>query len=152
MDGSFAGDGPGPRAMRWHEKNVFLASSDQVAIDAVAAKMMGFDPLSIKFIKLAHERGLGCGDLRNIELVGEDISQVDWKFTGSENTLASKGQKLIYWGPLKPLERMLLRTPIVPWAFFASNAYHNEYWLRFIGRKRIKEAMKTGWGKLFQTY
>ena len=152
MDGSFAGDGPGPRAMRWHEKNVFLASSDQVAIDAVAAKMMGFDPMSIKFIKLAHERGLGCGDLRNIELVGEDISQVDWKFSGSENTLASKGQKLIYWGPLKPLERMLLRTPIVPWAFFASNAYHNEYWLRFIGRKRIKEAMKTGWGKLFQSY
>jgi len=152
MDGSFAGDGPGPRAMRWHEKNVFLASSDQVAIDAVAAKMMGFDPMSIKFIRLAHERGLGCGDLRNIELVGEDISLVDWKFSGSENTLASKGQKLIYWGPLKPLERMLLRTPIVPWAFFASNAYHNEYWLRFIGRKRIKEAMKTGWGKLFQSY
>ena len=26
MDGTFAGDGPGPRAMRWHEKNILLAS------------------------------------------------------------------------------------------------------------------------------
>ncbi len=45
MDGTFAGDGPGPRAMRWHEKNVMLASSDQVAIDAVSAKLQGFDPM-----------------------------------------------------------------------------------------------------------
>ena len=44
MDGTFAGDGPGPRAMRWHIKDRILASSDQVAIDAVAAKMMGFNP------------------------------------------------------------------------------------------------------------
>jgi uncharacterized protein (DUF362 family) len=38
MDGTFAGDGPGPRAMRWHEKDILLASSDQVAIDAVSAR------------------------------------------------------------------------------------------------------------------
>ena len=62
MDGTFAGDGPGPRAMRWHVKDRTLASADQVAIDAVAAKMMGFDPMDIKFIRLAHQRGLGCGD------------------------------------------------------------------------------------------
>ena len=152
MDGTFAGDGPGPRAMRWHEKNVFLASADQVAIDAVAASMMGFDPMSIEFIRISHERGLGCGDVGQIEVVGEDLSRVNWEFTGSENTFASKGQKLIYWGPLKPLEKLLLRSPIVPWAFFASNLYHNEYWLRFIGRKRVREAMKTGWGRLFQAY
>ena len=75
MDGTFAGDGPGPRAMRWHVKDRILASADQVAIDAVAAKMMGFDPMSIKFIRLAHERGLGCGDVSKIDVVGEDISQ-----------------------------------------------------------------------------
>ena len=47
-DGTFAGDGPGPRCMMPHVKNYILASGDMVAIDAVAAKMMGFDPLSIK--------------------------------------------------------------------------------------------------------
>ena len=37
MDGTFAGDGPGPRAMRWHVKDTLVSSSDQVAIDAVSA-------------------------------------------------------------------------------------------------------------------
>lgn len=151
-DGTFAGDGPGPRAMRWHEKNLLIAGADQVAVDAVAAQIMGFDPMSIKFIRLAQETGLGHGDPKQIEIVGEDISEVNWHFKNTENTLASRGQKLIYWGPLKRLEKMLLRSPIVPWAFFASNLYHNEYWLRLIGRRRIRRAMETGWGKLFQSY
>ena len=138
--------------MRWHKKDVILASADQDAVDAVSAKMMGFDPMSIKFIRLAHEAGIGCGDIAEIEIVGEDISDIDWIMAGTENTFASRGQKLIYWGPLKPLENFLLRSPIAPWSFTASNVYHNSYWMRFIGRKRVREAMKTGWGRLFQSY
>jgi hypothetical protein len=46
----------------------------------------------------------------------------------------------------------LLRSKITPLAYFASNLYHNEYWLRFIGKKRIEKAMGTGWGRLFQDY
>src|SRR5215212_11651539 len=69
MDGTTAGNGPGPRTMYPVVKNVMLASADQVAIDAVAAKLMGFDPMSIKYIRRAHEAGLGCGDPRDIEVV-----------------------------------------------------------------------------------
>ena len=152
MDGTFAGDGPGPRAMRWHIKDRILASADQVAIDAVAAHMMGFDPMSIKFIRLAHERGLGCGDISKIEVAGEDISQVNWGFSGVENTLASRGQKLIYWGPLNFLEKALLRSPIASLAYLASNLYHNVYWLKTHGRRRINAALKTEWGELFKSY
>ena len=152
MDGTFAGDGPGPRAMRWHIKNRILASADQVAIDAVAAHMMGFDPMSIKFIRLAHQRGLGCGDISQIEVVGEDIDGVNWGFSGVENTFASRGQKLIYWGPLKSLEKLLLQSPIASWAFVASNLYHNGYWLNTHGRRRINAALETEWGELFKGY
>ena len=151
-DGTFAGDGPGPRAMRWHEKNVILAGADQVAVDAVSAMMMGFDPMSIEFIRLGHEMGLGAGDPREIDIVGDDIAGVDWKMNGAQNTFASRGQKLIYWGPLKPLENILLRSPIAPWSFVASNLYHNAYWMRFIGRRRVQQAMETGWGSLFRQY
>ena len=151
MDGTFAGSGPGPRAMQWHEKNVLLAGSDQVAVDAVAAKMMGFDPMSIDFIRIADEQGLGCGQISKINIVGEDISGVNWEFQ-SGNTLASKGQKMIYWGNLKPLENMLLRSKLTPLAYLASNLYHNEYWLRFKGKKRINAAMKTQWGRHFLDY
>ncbi len=151
-DGTFAGDGPGPRAMRWHIKNVILASADQVAIDAVAAKIMGFDPMSIKFIRLGHESGLGRGDINEIDVVGEDISEVNWRFTGSENTFASQGQKLVYWGPLKRLENILLRSPLVFFGIMASNVYHNGYWLPVKGRRRVRQALETDWGKLFQSY
>lgn len=104
MDGTFAGDGPGPRCMIPHVKNVILASSDQVAIDAVAAKLMGFDPMAIKFIRIAHDMGLGCGDPRQIEMVGDlDAAAENWHFDGpfKKMTFASKMQHKIYWGKLK---------------------------------------------------
>jgi uncharacterized protein (DUF362 family) len=152
MDGTFAGDGPGPRAMRFHEKDILLASADQVAIDAVSAKLQGFDPMSIRFIRRAHELGLGVGDPRQIEIVGYDIGQeAPWGFK-QEDTFASRGQKLIYHGPLKPLEKVLLQSPLVPWSYFASNFYHNVYWYPFVGRGRVRAALKTRWGKLFQQY
>ena len=151
MDGTFAGDGPGPRAMRWHEKDIFLASADQVAIDAVSAKLQGFDPMGLKFIRLGHELGLGVGDPKEIEIVGYDISAEDWGFV-QEDTFASKGQKLIYHGALKPFENALLRSPIVPWSYFASNFYHNVYWYPFVGRPRVEAALDTKWGQLFKSY
>ncbi|MBA4398565.1 MAG: iron-sulfur cluster-binding protein [Anaerolinea sp.] len=152
MDGTFAGDGPGPRAMRWHEKNILLASADQVAIDAVSAKLQGFDPMSIQFIRLAHEHDLGVGDPNQIEITGYDIKQEQpWKFV-QEDTFASRGQKMIYHGWLKPLEKPLLQTPIVGWSYFASNFYHNVYWYPFVGRQRVREALKTSWGQLFEKY
>jgi uncharacterized protein (DUF362 family) len=152
MDGSFAGDGPGPRAMRWHEKDILLASADQVAIDAVSAKLQGFDPMNIRFIRRAHELGLGVGDPLQIEIAGYDIEQeLPWHFV-QEDTFASRGQKLIYHGPLKPLEKPLLQSPIVPWSYFASNFYHNVYWYPFVGRHRVEAALHTKWGRLFQSY
>ncbi len=151
MDGTFAGDGPGPRAMRWHEKDIILASADQVAIDAISAKLQGFNPMDLKFIRLAHDLGLGVGDPKEIEIVGEDISAEDWAFV-QEETFASRGQKMIYHGPLKPFENLLLRSPIVPWSYFASNFYHNVYWYPFVGRPRVQAALDTKWGRLFQEY
>jgi hypothetical protein len=152
MDGTFAGDGPGPRAMSWHEKDILLASTDQVAIDAVSTKLQGFDPMTIRFIRKAHDLGLGVGDPRQIEIVGYDIEQEKpWGFV-QEDTFASKGQKLIYHGPLKPLEKILLQSPLVPWSYFASNFYHNVYWYPFVGRKRVEAALQTRWGQMFKNY
>ena len=152
MDGTFAGDGPGPRAMRWHQKDILLASADQVAIDAISAKLQGFDPMSLRFIRRAHEMGLGIGDPKDIKILGYDIeTEPGWGFI-QEDTFASRGQKAIYHGPLKPFEKLLLRSPIVPWAYFASNFYHNVYWYPFVGRKRVEAALLNPWGKLFQSY
>jgi uncharacterized protein (DUF362 family) len=152
MDGTFAGDGPGPRAMHWHQKDILLASADQVAIDAVSAKLQGFDPMQIRFIRRAHELNLGIGNPDDIEIVGYDIEQEPpWEFVQTD-TFASHGQKMIYHGPLKPLEKLLLQSPLVPWSYFASNFYHNVYWYPFVGRKRVEAALENPWGQLFENY
>lgn len=151
MDGTFAGDGPGPRCMAPCIKNYILASSDQVAIDAIAAKMMGFDPMKLRFIRLAHEAGLGCGNPSEIEIAGEDISNVNFGFRVG-NTLASRGQHMIYWGKLHPLENILLRTFLTPWSYLASIVYHDWFWYQFVGKKRKQKIAKTTWGRLFEKY
>ncbi|HJP41875.1 MAG TPA: DUF362 domain-containing protein [Dehalococcoidia bacterium] len=152
MDGTIAGDGPGPRAMRPHVKNLILASSDSVAIDAVAAKMMGFDPMRIPFIRMAHEEGLGVGNPTEITVEGIDISGINFGFREDEDTFVSWGQKQIYWGKLHRFEKFLLRTPLVPWSYFASNVYHNWYWYPLLGKRRIATMLDTGWGELFRSY
>lgn len=150
-DGTLAGDGPGPRAMIPKVKNYLLASSDQVAIDACAAHMMGFDPLSLDFLRLAQERGLGCGSVSDIEIIGEDISDVNFGFHCAD-TFASRGQKAIYHGWLKPFEKILLRSPLVFWSYIASKVYHDCFWYPFVGRKRVNKILETDWGRLFQEY
>jgi uncharacterized protein (DUF362 family) len=152
MDGTFAGDGPGPRAMWVQEKDLILASADQVAIDAVSAYLQGFDPMELKFIRLGNERGLGVGDFKKIEIVGDvDPDEVRWHARTGE-TFASRGQKMIYHGPLKPFERPLLQSPLVPWSYAASRAYYDGLWYPLIGHKRVDDALQTKWGRLFAEY
>ena len=155
MDGTFAGDGPGPRCMIPCVKNVILASADQVAIDAVAARLMGFDPLSIRYIRLAHEQGLGCGDPREIEIVGdEDAAAERWNFVGPyrDMTFASRMQHRIYWGPLKKPIEWSLKTVLAPWAYLASVAYHDSFWYPFVAKRQMAEVMASEWGRLFANW
>jgi hypothetical protein len=155
MDGTFAGDGPGPRCMTPYVKNVILASEDQVAIDAVAAWLMGFDPLNdVKFIRLAHERGLGCGDIKKIEITGDaGLLEKRWNFVGpyKKMTFASKMQQYIYWGPLKgPLE-WSLKTFLAPWSYIASVVYHDFFWYP-AHLRRVNDILKSTWGRLFHNW
>ena len=155
MDGTFVGDGPGPRCMTPHVKNVILASSDQVAIDAVAAKLMGFDPLSIKFIRLAHDAGLGCGDPREIKIVGDqEAAAQNWNFDGpfKKMTFASSMQHKIYWGPLRKPVEWSLKTVLAPWAYLASVLYHDTFWYPTKGRSVMREVLGSDWGRLFQAW
>ena len=101
---------------------------------------------------MAHEDGLGTADAREIEVVGADIEKVRWQVAARQDTFASRGQKLIYWGPLKRLEKMLLRTVIAPWSYAASRLYHDVYWYNAIGRRRVRKALNGEWGRLFQRY
>ncbi len=152
MDGTICGNGPGPRTMIPVEKDYLLASADQVAIDAVSAKMMGFDPLGIKYIRMAHEDGLGKGDVRDIEVVGEDISGINFGFFVGDN-LASVVGDVLWFSPLKVFQRLFFRTPLVYAFVFGSFFYHDFFWWPTKGKKIQGEVRKnTKWGKLFLEY
>jgi uncharacterized protein (DUF362 family) len=153
MDGTTAGNGPGPRTMKPEVKNVILASADQVAIDAIAAKMMGIDPMSkLKYVRLAHERGLGVGDPAEIEIVGDDISGENWNFAVGKSFHKMLGW-LSWYGPTRFLQKLIFRTFIVGLPIFVSESWHDYIHWPLIDSKVYKKWRKeTTWGHLFSEY
>lgn len=152
MDGTTAGNGAGPRLMIPEVKNILLASQDQVAIDAVAAKLMGFDPMSIKYIRLATEQGLGNGNVADIDLVGDDVSGENWNFkiTRNSHTLLAW---LSWYGPTRFLQKLIFRTPFVIFPIAISEIEQDYFYWPFKYKKVSKQWMKnTIWGHLFKKY
>lgn len=156
MDGCVCGNGAGPRTMEPFIGNVILASNDQVAIDAVAAKIMGFEPLEIDYIKMAHDRGLGTGDVDQIEIVGMDKKEFETLNFG----FRVKKSPIIMWDQIlrkrtentRWLHHLLFYSPIFKTFIFASEFYHDWFWYPLIGKRNIKRFMKTDWGGLFKKY
>ncbi len=151
MDGTVCGDGAGPRTMTPHGKNILLASADSVAIDAVAANLMGFEPMDIPYLRLCHERGLGVADLREIEIKGKDIGGINFGFK-TKKSFVIWGDQMLRLGPLRFLEKIALHSPLVFWAPMASNFYHDWLWYPTIGRSIIRKFSRTEWGQLFTQY
>ena len=148
MDGTVCGDGAGPRTMEPKIKNFILASDDMVSIDAISSKMMGFDPFSIPKIKIAHDLGLGNGDIDQIEVIGEDISNINFQFK-------TKKSPVVFFDQLfrsSIIEPLLFRTWFFNLCILGSATYHDYLWYPLIGKKKIGEFMKTEWGGLFETY
>jgi uncharacterized protein (DUF362 family) len=152
MDGTTAGNGPGPRTMFPVIKDYMLASADQTAIDAVAAKMMGFDPMSLEYIKVAHDDGLGVGDPRDIEIVGDDISKESWGFQVGDNGASVIGD-LMWFGPMKRFQKLFFHTPLVNAFILGSEAYHDYYRWPMKDKKTFEDWKSgTSWGRLFGAY
>jgi hypothetical protein len=116
---------------------------------------MGFDPLSIQYIRLAHELGLGCGDPAKIEIVGDrQAAAENWHFVGpyQKMTFASRMQHQIYWGPLKKPLEWSLKTVLAPWAYIVSVLYHDSFWYPLRARQRMAEVLDSEWGRLFRSW
>ncbi len=71
MDGILAMEGYGPCSPESRWVNKVLASTDAVALDAVMARMMGFKPDEVPYLRIAHEWGVGETDLDAIEVEGD---------------------------------------------------------------------------------
>jgi len=57
-----------------------IAGEDIVAVDAVTASLMGFNPREIRTIVLGNQAGLGEMDIQKIEVIGEDVKGLKMNF------------------------------------------------------------------------
>ena len=151
VDGTVCGDGAGPRTMIPRIKNYLLAGYDQVAVDTVVARMLGFDPLKLPSIRLAHEEGLGCGDFDQIEIVGEDVSPINWHFK-VKRSLVIWGDQMVRKGPLHFINPLLKSDLFFFGPILGSLIFHDMLWYPTKGKQIIDKFMKTSWGKLFASY
>lgn len=76
VDGFGGMHGQGPRLGTRLRLGTVIAGTDPVAVDAVAAAIMGFDPMDVAYLRRAQAAGLGVADLAGITIVGEPWSQV----------------------------------------------------------------------------
>ncbi|MBD3254484.1 MAG: DUF362 domain-containing protein, partial [Candidatus Lokiarchaeota archaeon] len=151
VDGTVCGDGAGPRTMIPRIKNYLLAGYDQVAVDTVVAKMLGFEPLKLPAIKLAHDEGLGCGDFDQIEIIGKDVSEINWKFN-VKRSIVIWGDQMVRKGKLSFLHPLMHNRMFMAGPIMGSLLYHDMFWYPTVGKRRIEEFMKTEWGKIFANY
>ena len=151
VDGTVCGDGAGPRTMIPRIKNFLLAGYDQVAVDTVVARMLGFEPLKLPAIKLAHDEGLGCGDFDQIEIIGEDVSNINWNFK-VKRSVVIWGDQMVRKGKLKFMEKLLHNKIFFAGPILGSLIYHDMLWYPTVGKSIIKNFMKTEWGFKFKSY
>jgi len=76
MDGVIGMEGSGPNNGRPKPLGLILASNDCVSLDAVGSRIIGFNPEDVYTTRFANERGIGVGELTNIETLGENINDV----------------------------------------------------------------------------
>jgi hypothetical protein len=150
MDGTVVGDGAGPRTMIPRIGNLLLASHDQVAIDAVSAKLMGFDPMRVRFLKLAHDDGLGVADVDQIDFVGDDVSNVNFHCQTRKSPVIFFDQ--LFRNHSHAIERWLFHTGLFHACVLGSAWYHDRVWYPTVGKHRIREFMGSEWGALWRSY
>lgn len=86
MDAIKVMEGNGPVSGRLVDLGLLIFSTDPVAVDAVACRILGVDPLSIPFIRAASETGLGAVREEEIEIRGEPLA----RYTGRRLAIPSR--------------------------------------------------------------
>jgi len=92
MDAVLGMHGNGPRNGQPKQIGAILASTDAVAVDAVACQMVGINPMMVPTTRVAHEQNVGIGDLAQIELLGEKLesmSVADFRLPSSHGSFLS---------------------------------------------------------------
>ncbi|MEA3492884.1 MAG: DUF362 domain-containing protein [Candidatus Margulisiibacteriota bacterium] len=115
MDGIIGMEGPGPSSGQPRSMGALFFSEDAVAMDAVCSEAINYRPFDIDTTKIAHRRGLGTGDLKEIEIVGsplEAIKKSDWKHASNTYSLTKRIPSWLNW-IFRPVTKLLRIDPVI---------------------------------------
>lgn len=90
VDGTVGMEGMGPASGTPVNCNLLIAGKDIVAVDSVAAFLMGIEPEEVMTIKLGHEAGLGEMNLDGIEVVGEELERIRMRWKRPDLIIAER--------------------------------------------------------------
>jgi uncharacterized protein (DUF362 family) len=93
-DSIVAGEGQGPMAAKPVELGVMVGGANGVAVDAVACRLMGFDPVEIPHLRYLAEAGIGPLSPGDIEVVGDRVEEHARSFRRPSTRLVGISDKL----------------------------------------------------------
>ena len=143
-DATIFGDGAGPTTNRPSFQNVLLASTDPVALDAVAAHLGGLDLHQVPHLRQCAAAGLGRCELSEIDVLGEDISGKSFAASPVRNlaNLAEAPHR-------SALSRRLARS----WTRAGLDRFYETWvWAPLRARPTLRRFERTPWGRLFASY
>ncbi len=92
------------------------------------------------------------GDPRDIEIVGDDISNECWNFKVGHNSHSFLAW-LAWYGPTRVFQKLVLRTPLVIVPTLIGEIEQDYlYWPLKYRRIAARWCTDTAWGQLFQRY
>jgi len=139
MDATIGLEENGPKSGRPKEVGLVLASGDCVAIDTVAAQVMGFDPLHIPHLQLCSQQGLGTADPACIEIIGERIAEVMKPFIPAKHNAVSWLEITLRRSTIKWL---IFETPLLKLFCWGARRYY-DIWDLLVGRKLRTAILKS---------
>lgn len=132
-DGTVCGDGAGPRTIRPSVQNVLVAGADPVAVDAIAARVLGLDPRGLPVFRRCAEAGYGDGDPTGIEVRGEGPVEAAGAAAVPDDTAAR-------------LERIAQERAGLPRRL--TRTAQDRIWFPLVGRRMARRYARTPWGRL----
>lgn len=142
MDATIALEGNSPKSGKPKVVNRVLASGDFVALDAVAAKIMGFEPAQIGHLEECVAAGLGVADLGRITAVGDDDLSLNLRFIPARHNLVSWFELVLR--RRAALRRLFFDTPLFRLCCDATVLYYAAwYYVLGIGRGRKDQILSA---------
>ena len=155
MDGTTAGNGPGPRTMypggEERDAGVGRSGGDRRGVgedDGVRSAVARLHPPRARG-RARRRRSARHRDRRRHRRARSE----NWNFHVGKNLVRIGGGDLIWFGPLKQFQKLFFHTPLVNGFILASDVYHDFYRWPLVDRRVFERWCETTeWGQMFLRY